>query len=68
MEITLHDGTANQLIGFQTLVEEKVDQLPAESLGEFAQQGFLMPLFMVLASLSNMQTLIELKNARLEAE
>ncbi|MYD96884.1 MAG: SapC family protein [Gammaproteobacteria bacterium] len=65
-EIALKDGTRNQLIGFHCLVEEKVQALSAETLGEFNESGHLMPMFMVLASLANMQRLVELKNDRLD--
>lgn len=69
MEITLDDGTKNQLIGFQTLADEKINDLPATVLESFAREGFLLPLFMVVASMSNIQTLISMKNRTLsEAE
>lgn len=64
IEITLEDESANQLLGFETIAEEKVDTLDDAVLGEFARQQFLMPLFMVLASLSNIESLITRKNAR----
>ena len=68
LEIELRDGSRNQLIGFQCLNEEKVQALPAEILGDFHERGYLMPLFMVLASMGNIQRLVELKNASLEKE
>ena len=64
LEITLQDGTTNQLLGFDTIAEEKVHELSADVLKEFAQQHYLMPLFMILASMSNIQTLIDKKNQR----
>lgn len=64
-DIALKDGTRNQLIGFHCLVEEKVQALSAETLGVFNENGYLLPMFMVLASLANMQRLVELKNQRL---
>ena len=63
LEIELNDGSRNQLIGFHCLDEEKVQALPAETLGGFNERGYLMPLFMVLASMGNIQRLAELKNA-----
>lgn len=63
-EIELDDGSRNQLVGFLSIDEDRVQQLPAETLGDFNRKGFLMPLFMVLASLSNVRTLIRLKNER----
>ena len=67
LEIELNDGSRNQLIGFHCLDEEKVQALPAEVLGDFNERGYLMPLFMVLASMGNLQRLAELKNATLES-
>ena len=64
-DIKLDDGSSNQLLGFHTIDEEKLQELPGETLESFSKQGFLMPIFMMLASLSNMRTLIELKSSRL---
>jgi hypothetical protein len=33
-------------------------------LGKLSREGFLMPLFMMLASTVNVRTLVDLKNAR----
>jgi hypothetical protein len=41
--------------------------LSAESLEQLSQQGFLMPLFMMLASLSNMGRLIQFKQKARDA-
>lgn len=61
MDITLRDGSRNQLLGFYTLNEDAVRDLGAEQLGALAQAGHLMPLFMMLASLANFGRLITLK-------
>ena len=66
LEIELKNGSRNQLIGFHCLNEEKVQGLAPEALGELNANGFLMPLFMVIASMGNLQALAELKNARTE--
>ena len=66
LEIELKDGSRNQLIGFHCLNEDKVRALSAEVLGDLNERGFLMPLFMVLASMGNIQRLVELKNAALD--
>ena len=62
--IVLDDGTRAQLAGFSCIAEERVDALSAATLGEFNEKGYLMPLFMVLASLANVSRLVELKNER----
>ena len=64
-DITLNDGSLNQLLGFSVLNEDKFQKLPGEVLASFNQQNILMPLFMVLASTVNMRSLIERKNRRL---
>jgi len=66
LEIELKNGSRNQLIGFHCLNEEKIQALPPEALGELNANGFLMPMFMVIASMGNLQALAELKNARID--
>ncbi|MCH1491099.1 MAG: SapC family protein [Luminiphilus sp.] len=61
MDITLRDGSKNQLMGFFALNEDRVRDLSGEALAELSARGFLMPLFMMLASLSNMGRLIQRK-------
>lgn len=65
MDITLNDGSRNQMVGFDMLDEDKVQQLPAGALEEFSKENLLMPLFMVLASTANIRSLIERKNKAL---
>ena len=67
LEIPLRDGSLNQLLGFHCLAEEKVQALSGDVLGAFQEKGFLMPLFMILASMGNIQHLIEMKNRTLES-
>ena len=65
-DIVLADGSRNQLLGFFAIDEEKVRGLSDEALGQLSRGGFLMPLFMILASTTNVRTLVEMKNARLK--
>lgn len=65
MEIELKDKSRNQLFGFSAIHEERVQQLPGDTLAEFSARGFLLPLFMILASTVNLQTLVDRKNERL---
>ena len=67
LELTTNDGVRNQLVGLSGINEEKLQSMSATTLDHFNQQGFLMPLYMVLASMSNVQRLIQLKNEKLEA-
>lgn len=66
-DITLNDGSRNQLLGFQAIDEDRVQALAGETLEAFAGKGLLLPLFMVLASTVNLRKLIDRKNARLES-
>lgn len=67
MDITLNDNSRHSLIGFYTINEEKLAELSAETLHLMNRNDMLMPLFMVLASLSNLQRLVDLKNASLNS-
>ena len=66
LNIELNDGSSNQLLGFYTINENSVQQLNGESLASLNTQGFLQPIFMVLASHSSIRTLIDLKNQTLQ--
>lgn len=65
INIELNDGSSNQLLGYYTINEDSVQQLSAEGLASLNTDGFLQPIFMVLASHSCIRDLIELKNSRL---
>ncbi len=67
LDIQLNDGSVKQLLGFYTVKEEAVQNLSAEVLGKLSESGFLMPLFMVLASHSALSGLIN-KKVALEAK
>lgn len=64
LEITLDDGSTNRLVGFHIIDEARLRALDAEALGALHQAGHLMPAFMALASLSNLDALIARKNRR----
>lgn len=65
LNVDLKDGSANQLLGFYTINEEKLQQLSPEILGFLNDQGFLMPTYMILASHSCIRTLVDYKNQSL---
>lgn len=67
LDITLDDGSNNRLIGFQVIDEDRVRSLDEAALGELHQEGHLMPIFMAMASLSNIAALVARKNARQNA-
>ena len=66
MDIQLMDGSRNQLFGFHTVNEEKLRRLPGITLEDFSERGFLLPLFMAVASTVNIRRLIELKDERIK--
>jgi hypothetical protein len=61
----LSDGRDNQLLGFYTNNEDKLQELDGATMESFNKQGFLQPIFMLLASHSCMSTLLGYKNATL---
>lgn len=63
MQINLSDGSSNQLHGFFTINEEKLQNLSGEVLETFSQRGFLAPIFMAVASMARMSELIKRKQS-----
>jgi hypothetical protein len=62
LEVTLDDGSTNRLVGFHAINEERLRALGSGELGELQAEGHLMPIYMALASLSNIRALVERKN------
>jgi len=62
LDIDFNDGTQNRFAGFHTVQEERLAQLGAEALGKLNQSGFLLPIYMVVASLSNFRGMIDRAN------
>ncbi len=65
LEIELEDGSKNRFVGFHIINEERLRALDASELGALHSAGHLFPIFMALASLSNISGMVELKNRRL---
>lgn len=65
IDVTLKDGSKNRLAGFHTIHEERFNKLETSALAEFQEKGYLLPTYMMLASLSNLSTLISRKDQRL---
>ena len=66
LDIELNDGSQNRLMGFHTINEETLYGLGGEALADLNGKGFLLPIYMAVASLSNIRDLIDRKNAQLE--
>jgi hypothetical protein len=58
LDVTDAEGATQRLAGFHTIHEERLAALEADALAELHRAGFLQPIFMVLASLSNFRALI----------
>jgi len=65
LDVELNDGTQNRLAGFHTINEDRLRALDGEVLASFNQKGFLLPVYMAIASLVNLRTLIDRRNALL---
>lgn len=66
VEVELIDGSSNRLVGFHTINEDKLYSLSAEELGILQDKGYLQPIYMAVASLSNLRDLVERKNQGLK--
>ncbi|WP_426337344.1 SapC family protein [Pseudoduganella sp. R-31] len=61
-DIELDDGAQCRLAGFHIINEERLATLPGNVLERLNRAGYLQPVYMVIASMSNFRTLIERKN------
>lgn len=65
LDVQLKDSSKHQMVGFYTINEERLEQLPEEQLLKLAQSGYLKAIHMTLASQGNVGHLIRRKNASL---
>lgn len=63
--ITLKDGTPYELVGFSTIADDKFEALSAEALKDLNDQKLLLPITMIMASMSNIGNLVDMRNAKL---
>jgi SapC len=68
MSVTLQNGTVNELIGFYTINEEKLNQLSGEALVELHNKKYLETIYMVLSSHAHINYLIEQKNKKYQLD
>lgn len=66
LDVQLKDGSQNRLAGFYTINEERLRVLGGDVLESLNAKGFLLPVYMAIASLGNIRTLIDKRNALLE--
>ena len=61
-DVELDDGSKHRLVGYHVIAEEKLRALDGPTLGELHRDEQLLPIFMALASLSNLGALVQRKN------
>lgn len=64
LDIPLDDGTTNRLVGFHVIDEDRLHDLDAAALADLHATDHLLPIFMAVASLSNLGALVGRKNRR----
>lgn len=64
LDVELRDGSKHRMVGYHLINEEKLRELEPGAIAELHADGHLMPIFMALASLSNLPNLVERKNRR----
>lgn len=62
LDTTLKSGEKGQLLGFYAIHEERLQALSEAAIGELHRAGYLEPIYMALASISNVGELIERKS------
>lgn len=60
-DVQLPDGSQHRLAGCYTINEERLHALDGAALERLSRAGFLQPIYMVIASLSNLSALAERK-------
>lgn len=65
LDITLNDGSTNRFVGFHVIHEERFRALEADDVVALHAKDYLLPIYMALASLSNIGALVDRKNSRL---
>jgi len=66
IEIDLHNGEKFELVGNYTINQEKLAELTGDKLEQLSRLGFLPLAYAVVTSLTNIQTLTEIKKIKSE--
>jgi hypothetical protein len=64
LDVERSDGTRGRLVGLHMIHEERLAALDAKSIALLHQADYLQPIYMALASMSNLHTLIKLNLAQ----
>jgi SapC len=65
LEVPLDNGSRHSLVGYHIIAEARLATLDGAELGDLQARGYLLPIFMAVASLSRFSDLVARKNARL---
>ena len=66
LDVELDDGSEHRMSGFYTINEESLEGLTGDDLVILNNNGHLEPIYMAIASMSNISTLVQMKNKLLE--
>lgn len=67
LQAQLHGDNKLHISGFHTINEDKFNQLSDEVLGEFHRKGYLGHIYMMFASIGNINKLLRRKNEKIKA-
>jgi hypothetical protein len=62
LDVELNDGSKHRLVGYDLIDEAKLQALLPGEVGDLHREGHLLPIFMAMASLSNIASLVGRKN------
>ena len=65
LDVTLADGSSGRLAGLSVIAEERLTALTPDDLGRLQAADALLPVFMMVASVSRFEDLVARRNARL---
>lgn len=65
LDVTLDDGSRNQLVGFHVIDEDRLATLDAAALAELNAAGHLAAIYMAMASLTQFGGLVARRNRRM---
>ncbi len=64
LDVELPGGSQRRMVGYHLIDEDRLRGLDAEAIADLHSEGHLMPIFMALASLSNLPKLVGWKSRR----
>lgn len=68
IDVTLEDGNRGQMIGFYTINEDKLLELPKDKIIEFHQNGYLQAMYCVVVSQVKFRDIVKRKSKLMRAK